>query len=544
MSYDPELDSDLKNFSKNSTAKGSDSIKYISLKLWSEYKFRNDEKYKNYDQYENNPKAALNEAKEIKERLNSIVSSSNDEKNLAEHEWFVMFNSAIPTYVCAVLFRDHNAELDSDEREYCKGILINSALVSLHPNYQYQISDGVEAAISLLPSLLKYFPEEEETIKTILLLTLFLEFPAGGFLSNARFNIFSINAIRTLWKDNLIDAQSLLFGYLLLAPHFEDYMKRLREENYKKGNYCHIGYKLLPEFYDENETLFNNVFRNKIILDDIDQICDLNVSFLKTAFLLIPSRINNKDVEKITKTIVSIFAQKLPSDSRNNNIEYGIKHDFLKGYAYFILGLEVDDIQEFLNPFIENFNASEVFADLFQEFVFTEAQIGSYDSFWVVWNLFKEKVIGICEKGDRYWPTEKIVKSYLFAHPYWKEDLKKWQSLKDNNKRFFNDISKRIGPSPSALYAISMLLDGIGSHYLDDGIIWISNILKNNDELFDIELERDTIYYIENVVRKYMFRNLDKAKKTKNIKDSIIVILDFLIARGSVVGYMVRESII
>ena len=542
--FNPELDSGLRNFSKNSTSKASDSFKFMSLKLWSTLKFRNDERYKEYDQYENNPKLALNEAKEITERLNSIVSSSKNEKNIAEHEFFILSNYAIPTYVCAVLFRDHYAELNSNEREYCKAILIKSALVSLCPDYQYQISDGVEAAISLLPNLLRCFPEEEETIKTILLLTLFLEFPAGGFFSNARFNIFTIHAIRSLWKDNLSDAQSLLIGYLLLAPHFEDYMKRLREENHKKGNHHLIGYKLLPEFYDENKLLFNKVFGNKIILNDINQICDLNLSILKTAFLLIPSRINNKDVEKITKTIISIFAQKLPLDRRKNNIEYDVKHDFLEGYAYFILGLETNDIQEFINPFIENFNTSEVFADLFQEFVIAEAKIGSYNSFWVVWNLFKEKVIGICEKGDRYWPTEKIVKSYLFAHPYWKEDLKKWQSLKDNDKRFFNEISKKIGPSPSALYAISMLLDGIGNHYLDDGIIWISNMLKNNNELFDLELEKNTIYYIENIVRKYMFRNLDKAKKTKSIKDSIIVILDFLIARGSVVGYMVRESII
>ena len=173
-----------------------------------------------------------------------------------------------------------------------------------------------------------------------------------------------------------------------------------------------------------------------------------------------------------------------------------------------------------------------------------EDVLNTYDNFWLVWNAFKEKIFNICKDGDARWHVDKIVKSYLFAQVPWKETAKEWHSLKNNNKRFFKELSENIGHCPSALYAISKLLNDIGSHYIDDGVIWISTILGKNYDLADKKLENNTIYYIENLSRKYIFRNREKIKRIKVIKDSLLIILDYLITKGSVIGYMLRESIV
>lgn len=157
--------------------------------------------------------------------------------------------------------------------------------------------------------------------------------------------------------------------------------------------------------------------------------------------------------------------------------------------------------------------------------------------FWIVWNEFKEKIITICKNGDKRWYIKKIVKSYLFAKAPWKESATEWHSLKDKNRRFFNELSQTIGHCPSTLYAISKLLNGIGSSYIDDGIYWISNMLGNNRDLVTLELETNTIFYLENLIRKYTIKNREKVKKTKALKAKILIILNFLIERESVVGY-------
>jgi len=136
------------------------------------------------------------------------------------------------------------------------------------------------------------------------------------------------------------------------------------------------------------------------------------------------------------------------------------------------------------------------------------------------------------------------VKSYLFAQNPWKESAVEWHTLKDENKAFFKEIAEKLGHCSSALYAISKLLNDIGSPYLDDGISWLSGMLKNNDNLSKAKLEVNTIYYLENLVKKYVYKNREKIRKTLELKQNVLVILDFLINKGSVIGYMLRENIL
>jgi hypothetical protein len=140
--------------------------------------------------------------------------------------------------------------------------------------------------------------------------------------------------------------------------------------------------------------------------------------------------------------------------------------------------------------------------------------------------------------------AKEIIKSFLFATVAWKENAKEWHALKDNNKKFFKEVSQRIGHCPSVLYAIAKLLNGIGSLYLEDGIIWISDIIGRNRDLLKNRIDKETIYYIENLLRKYIYYNREKIRKISDLKQRILIILDFLVEEGSVPGYMLREDIL
>ena len=544
IQFNPEIDSEIKEHSEEAQNKYNEQMKYLPLKLWAELKFNNDDKYKQYEKYENDPLLALQEVKDILNKLERIKAPEIYKIQHSEEESFFLFNHSVPAYVCSVLIEKHFNELSKKEKSFCKDIILGVASSSLNPNYQYQISDGVQPAISVLPSLLEAFPGEKENIKINLALNLFNEYPAGGVFSNESFSIFPIMAIHKLWEKYFSDAQSLLFGYLLLKPRYDELRKRIREENYKKGIYESRDNQLMEKFLEENEENLQDVIESKLALSNLKDISILDLRTLKTAFQLIPQKTDNEDHKKIVKIIISVFAKKILSDDRDEKIDYKIKHDFLRTYAYFVLNSHIDEIQDYLKPFLDNFNASESIADLFQEIVLAEDMLNTDDKFWLVWNIFKEKVIEISKSGDRHWYVDKIIKSYLFAQVPWKETAKEWHSLKDKDKRFFKEISEKIGHWPSAIYAISKLLNDIGSLYIDDGVIWISNILDNNQDYVNKKLETNTIYYIENLIRKFTFKNREKIKRTKALKNKLIIILNFLIEKGSAVGYMLRESII
>jgi len=259
---------------------------------------------------------------------------------------------------------------------------------------------------------------------------------------------------------------------------------------------------------------------------------------------MIPQKTDNEVHKEIVQIIVSAFADEILIDSFDKKVNYMVKHEFLEKYSHFVLTSQKEDIPNLLKPFIDKFGTYESIADLFKEFVKAEDKLNTYDNFWLVWNIFKPKVISVCKEAKNSWNINKLIKSYLFAQVPWKEDVKVWHSFKDNNKRFFTEISDKIGHSPSTLYAISKLLNDIGSYYIDDGLKWISNIIGSNKGYINKKLETNTIYYLENFTRNYVFKNQEKIKRKREVRDGLMIILNFLIDKGSSVGYMLRENIL
>lgn len=76
------------------------------------------------------------------------------------------------------------------------------------------------------------------------------------------------------------------------------------------------------------------------------------------------------------------------------------------------------------------------------------------------------------------------------------------------------------------------------------GILWLSNMIDKNRNLLSEELEVNTIYYIESIVRKYILTSRHKIRTTLQTKKAVVSILSFLVERGSATGYLLRENIL
>lgn len=536
LSFDTEIDSELKKFSEDSIKEGFEVLKHTNLNLWANYKIKNDDRYNQYGQYNNNPKLVLEEVKEVVEGFQK-----------PNNEDYFLFNRSIPGNACSILIRDYHEKLSKDEKSYCKDIILEISSISLRINYGYQLGDGVDAAIGVLPILLKEFPEEKENIKYIIFLTLLDSTNMGH---NREFCNYSKKAIlNNLWDISFDDAQSLLSGYLWMKPKYEELRLKLHEQKpEKRYDYRIPEFQLVKEFIDKYNTELKKVIDNKITINDLDEIEKLDLHILKTAFQLIPPN-NIKEHKELAQTIISTFAEDLLS-KREDRVDYWLRYDFLEKLADFILNSSEPDVSNYLNPFVDKFNNSKSIAVLFERFIIAVDVLNpsntTYNNFWTVWNLFYEKIVELCNDGD-YGHTKDIIKSYLFAETM-KEDATEWHVFKDgfkeNYKRFFRKITDDIGCCPSVLYSISKLLNNIGSIYLNDGIVWISNMLKNNENLWTCELETNTIYYLEKLVRKYSYLNREELRKSTQLKQEFLVILDFLIEKESVVGYMLRETIL
>ena len=139
--------------------------------------------------------------------------------------------------------------------------------------------------------------------------------------------------------------------------------------------------------------------------------------------------------------------------------------------------------------------------------------------------------------------AQSIIRNYLFAWNYRGQNAKEWHTLKEREKAFFQRVGSDMG-HPSVLYSLAKVLNEIGSGFFEDGISWLSDMLRNNRELETAELEENTIYYLENVVRKYALLKRSTIRLSADIKSRVLTILNFLIERGSVVGYLLREDVL
>lgn len=530
ITFNPELDPDLKKYSEDSLKESSAALKHVSLNLWSDLRFKREkQEYLNYPQYENDPQLALKEAKEIIEGL----------KN--HPEGVPLFDRHIPSYTCAVLLRDFADKLSTEDKEFCKEVLLGFAVIPLAANnYHYQTIDGTEPAITSLSLLIKHFPETKEDAKSFLLLLLLCPW--------REISIFATRSIlNDLWEVNFEDAQSILLGFLFLKPKYSELSKKIFKEYYAGKIVEFSGVpiqEVLERFVEQYESEIEKVMSNKISYEDLGSLESVNVEVLNTVLELIPLKTNDKAHKQLVSKISSVFSEKLQERGHDKKVDYTLQHRFLDKFACMVLNSREDDIKTYLQPFIANFNELRGMADFFRAFVSAEDRLNQYEEFWVVWNAFYDRIVELCKRRKFYNDTQEIIHNYLLAWQYWKEDAKEWHTLKDREKLFFKKVAEDIGHYPSVLYSLSKLLNEVGSHFLEDGIFWISSILQKDANLFSDELERNTVYYLENIVRKYLLLNRSKLKISTQIKSQVIVILNFLVERGSVAGYLLREDIL
>ena len=532
--FNPELDPSLKKYSEDGLAESTEAMKYTPLMLWSRYRFeRNEDEFKKYSQYEDNPGAVLSETRAVEDQLGRLEG---------EQSKFELFYRSVPPSACGILIRDFPEMLSEDERDFCKDIILKYASLPRTNDYQYQVGDGVDIAISVLPSLLGCAPNESDRIVRILLLAMFDDYPVG---ISQRFSDYAVTAIRRyLWDVNPGCAQSLFLGYLALKPRVDQLTETFRLRSYESGGHGYSHRSLLDQFEDGFAADIESVISGQISYSDLSKLPDIDPATLATGFMLLPLPVTDKRHRRFIRDISPIVWEAIRENDRDDRLDYNLQHQFIEKLASVILTSEEDEREAYLEPFLEGLGKSRDSYELIDQLVFTQDQVERYDEFWSVWNLLYSRIVELCSDQLHYAYSEEAVRSYLFASQPWQKGVRKWHSLRDRERAFLRRVAEDIGNHPSVLYSLSKLFNEIGNEFAQDGVFWISDIVKRDPDLVTKKLEVNTVYYLDNLVRGYVLRNRHKVRTSTQLKSSIVALLNFLIEKGSVTAYMLREDIL
>ncbi|URJ44479.3 hypothetical protein MF628_004205 [Paenibacillus polymyxa] len=499
----------------------------MTLNLWAQYKIDNNEKAKDYSEYDVSPTKALDE---VKEYLSNLTNEENED--------FGLIYRAMPANVCSLLIIEFGDQLLLEDYSFCKEVVLNYAFLPLQKNYAYQIGDGAEAAVKAIPYLFGDDESENLVLKGILLFLLLNETALGHYKRICDYAIEAINS--DLWNHHPSQAKSVVSAYLEIAPVFTLYVEKqskhtsFYEENHDNSN------TLFIDFMNENEEYIEQVLmKNHPIVQMIN--VEIPLSIYEVTLGLIPKNTEDAQLLDTLEMLIKNVAQHI--FNKSDAEDYSIKRKIHKNYSEFILSRNSSEIQRFNQYFVMHLIMNDESNNFFEELISAELKLETYENFWRVWYSFYDKVIECCRLQKGY-KTDEALKTYMLAWRWWKSDAKEWGSLRNSESLFYKKITSDLPDRAIVLEGVAQILYTVGSRFIDEGINWISTMIKSNLEYHQKKLTANTIFMLENVVRRYININREKVKTFAKEREEVLVILDIIIERSSAVGYMLRERLL
>lgn len=524
-----ELAEDLKKKSEKAEIQQKEICKYSSLRVWSDFLHGKHAKLKKYDE---NPLLALSDTKQLLEEL-----KSNDNIN-------ARLNHSVPSYVCSKILINYLGKLSTEDKTFCKEIVVGTITNLFNDSYDYQIGDGVEAACHALPVLMNEYPEEIEDYILCMVFILFDESRLGEYKRICDYIIESVHE-SNLWKENPKIAQAILLSYIKFKPIYHSIVSDLRKE---QGYWGYLSKQsIITEFLNKTEGIA--IEKLEFCKEEIER---LNIFDLGIVLQLIPSDTNDEEYKKIFETAIMKYASELFKDRHEHDLKnsanysanfYRLRLIIFRQFSKFLLNREVSEIDKYIDPILNSLTETEETRLFIDEMISAEDSMCRNEQFWYIWIKMYPFIKALCLKPKDYHFNDILI-SYLLAWRWWREGTESWHSLTTANIDFYYVASKELSHIPAVLYSVSRVLCTIGSKLKKEGVEWLYTIVSKNNALVLDGLESNTLFYIERFMKKFIFENKENIKRDFRLKRKVIEILNFIIEKGSMCGYQLRESML
>lgn len=538
LKFNPKFDKDLEDQRLQHLEIANEKNKFMKLSVWANFRLKKDERYKEYEEYEGNAQLIIDQFLEIKD----IIENDKD-KNLQ------LIHRSLPCEISSIMLREYIQTIPEHVKVLCKDVILNSVKIPFSQEYGYQIGDGIDIAISTLPIILREFEEIGDEIKLYLCLTLFDKHPMGA---NGEFSEFAINAVKdTLLCNRSEWIEGLLFTYLYLAPKYEAYKDKKYIERRENSRGYPSQHELISGFKSDFAAEISKAINAEIGNDDLAEIDKIDMSIVRKAFSLIPINTSSNKLFSMQKQLSNSIINKLLVND-DEKIDYMLRYHFLKDFTELVLKSSSERRNSLMQPVYDKFEFNESMQELIKDFIRMEDKSNCYNAFWDIWRKLKDVIIPKCQAfplanidySYEYRQKDIMLKCILLANLEWNESAKEWHTLKEDDYIYFDDFVEQIPNYPAVLFSIARLIDGIGNRYFRKGITWISKIISSSNGFENIEIDSNTMFLIEGIARNYILLYRDEIRRKSRQMEEVVIILNWLVNRGSVIGYMVRENIL
>lgn len=503
-------------FAEKSSGEYASKLGDTELLLWASSRYKYDEKYKTYSKYEDNPISAYEAAK-------TLIESDKEELPLLSIDMI--------TYTIAVLLRDFSGTLDTDQYDYCKNAILELGFGLLQNSSNALFNHDVKAVImSEISNMVNHSDNDVEWTNPIIILLAYMLDYRKQIGNNM------IYPLSGLWKKDRDLAFKLIIVFSKLIASFN-------------------GNDVVAFVDSDKDNIADLLSMDEHSLESIDlSVLDYNTR-LYLSTILNP---NDTSIIRFVITIGEQFWEKLFHDNYDDRFHRisVLESEYKKWLAEYLLNINSDGRSAIIQTMMPLVRFDREFNRLLSDIISAEDINPRYDAFWNLWSLMQDHIFIEYEKNvDDYKNIESVVHigygyedvlaTYLLANPFWKEGVSQWHSLKQQNNNFYIVAANRLGYNPTTLFSISYVLNTVGkTPFKEVGINFLYDIISNNSHLYDKTLPDNTLYYIEEYIFSYTNDHIDIIQKDIPLKKKVIKILDFLISKGSTMGFLLKEELI
>lgn len=496
--------------------------KHMPLHLWADARLehRSEEAHK-YPQFEDGPTPVIEEIKQVFQE---------------DDPGFLDISAAINA--CCVLLSDEKEMMTEDQTVLCEETVLSCCARFLDGKERYQAGDGTVATI---PALVRLAAQGGNSVEWSEALLLLLALAMDG---NKEHEIAVESISNILWKLNAGAARKLVRAYTALAPRYA------REVWYTRT--CSA-----VQFFEKNSEEIDRIFQ-----EELPDLHTVSLDGLEIVQLIdVQKMIDPRDpavfdlVLKIGDCVWETILGNNPKDSRKQRY-YGEEQAYLRWLSDYILNLSEEQQGILLERMMQAVKYDRSFCSFLEYIIIAEDITPRYAAFWSLWQLMKPYIFAACEKKKEQSSNSGaelsvehglgvVLAEYLLAGNFWNKGVKSWHSLQGENADFYLLASNQVGYHGVTLYAVSRVLNTIGFNaFFDDGIEWLSSIVRDNPHLRNVSLPVNTRYYLEVYMNRYVRKYIFTLPSNPQCKHMVLDVLDFLVEKGSATGFLLREEIL
>lgn len=461
-----------------------------------------------------------------------------------------LYSLSGPGFVAAYLIRDHYAELQPVDLEWCQRVVVEEILrEDAERTLDKRVSKNPFAASRpcayVLPLLL------QSDIYPLIRIRVEEAIAVAVTHTSEEVRDYAAQGVRDwLWEIDAALAKACVGGLFKLAnTENHIYKTRRSQPDHSKEDPENA---VLTAIIDIRKRIIARATATELEAISVDLGTHEWRELLNAISMIEPG---TSDPDLIAFVIANLVAALRAAEmdeawqaKRNGRDSFDFQYSFARLFARFVLArpaAEVAHIGQILSDAVEK--CPKYLDDLLEALPYEEDKVHSGTAFWTIWKsisgaIFAHSLLRGSSRIWRYDELRKLVRTLLFADVKFKDDVHEWAPVTEN-KSFFEHAVTTVGDTKAGFGALLSLLCSVGRVFLPDAITLLAQAFEKsqNHELLD---DPNAAFLLEILLRKVCYDHGTNIRQRPALHRATLALLDQLVEHGSHTGFRLRDYIV